>query len=334
MTYYNNLLLLAFILPILLHGQEVDWETSPSAYEYSMSITCVVVNQDFEYTTDVVLIGVFASDETCVGSGATNTYFPPISANLGFITVFSNQLQENYTLKVLIGEVVYPAGNLAFEANGILGTFDAPLVITPSFAGCTNELALNYNPVALEDDGSCVLINEGCTDQDAFNYEPNANTNDGSCIPKYFGCFNSNYLEYNENANSGVQEDYCLTEISYGCVNDCYVEYDSLANIDNGSCVTSWKAAYISALTNAQEVNVILQIDLIESWNIIGFTKPESIDAAMAFDCILDKLIVVKDNSGNMFLPFYSFNGIGNLIPGMGYQIKITDSVSSFSFCD
>ena len=141
-------------------------------------------------------------------------------------------------------------------------------------------------------------------------------------------------LEFNENANSGVQEDYCLTEISYGCVNDCYVEFDSLANIDNGSCVTSWKAAYISAVTNAQEVNVILQIDLVESWNIIGFTKPESIDAATAFDCILDELIVVKDNSGSIFLPSYSFNGIGNLIPGMGYQIKITDSISSFSFCD
>ena len=333
MTYYNNLLLLAFILPMLLHGQEVNWETSPSAYEYSMSITCVVVNQDSEYTTDDVLIGIFDSEQTCVGLGSTNTYFPPISANLGFVTIFGNQFQENYTLKVLIDEVVYQAGNLSFEANGILGSFDAPLVITPYFAGCTNELALNYSSAAIEDDGSCVLINEGCTDPDAFNYELNANSNDGSCISKYFGCYYNNYLEFDENANYGDQELYCFTEIIYGCINDCFVEYDSLANIDNATCITSWKAAYLNAVNQNQE-NIVIQIDLVEGWNIIGFTKLEAIDVEIGFDCILEEIIIVKDNSGNTFLPSYNFNGIGSLIPGMGYQIKITDSISDFSFCE
>ena len=334
MTYFYNIFLLIFFPPMLLNGQEVNWETSPNAFEHSMSITCVVVNQEAEYTLENVLIGVFDSEQTCVGSGATNTYFPPISANLGFITIFGNEFQDTYTLKVLIGEVVYPAGILAFEANGILGTFDAPLIITPFFAGCTNELALNYNSAALDDDGTCILINEGCTDLDAFNYELNANTNDGSCIPKYFGCYTSNYLEFSELANFGAQEDYCFTEIIYGCLNDCFVEYDSLANNDNGTCVTSWKAAYFDAVNFNQEVNMILQVDLVESWNIIGFTKLESIDVDIAFDCILEKIILVKDNSGNVFSPSYTFNGIGNLIPGMGYQIKITDSISSFSFCD
>ena len=319
---------------MLLNGQEVNWETSPNDFEHSMSITCVVVNQEAEYTLEDILIGVFDSEQTCVGSGSTNTYFPPISANLGFITIFGNQFQDTYTLKVLIDEVVYQAGSLSFEANGILGTFDDPFIITPYFAGCTNELALNYNSAALDDDGTCVLIYEGCTDPDAFNYELNANTNDGSCIPKYFGCYSSNYLEFNELANYGAQEEYCFTEIIYGCVNDCFVEYDSLANSDNGSCATSWKAAYLDAVNYTQEVNVIIQIDLVESWNIIGFTKPEATDAALAFECILEKIIVVKNNTGEVFLPSYNFNGIGNLMPGMGYQIKITDSVSSFSFCN
>ena len=78
--------------------------------------------------------------------------------------------------------------------------------------------------------------------------------------------------------------------------------------------------------------------ELLTRWHIDSsaalFVGDSSIDAATAFDCILDELIVVKDNSGSIFLPSYSFNGIGNLIPGMGYQIKITDSISSFSFCD
>tara|TARA_B100000780_G_scaffold165351_1_gene115624 strand:- start:25 stop:249 length:225 start_codon:yes stop_codon:yes gene_type:complete len=66
---------------MLLHGQEENWETSPSAYEYSMSITCVVANQDSEYTTDEVLIGIFASDEGCSDQDAFN-YEPKANTNL------------------------------------------------------------------------------------------------------------------------------------------------------------------------------------------------------------------------------------------------------------
>ena len=49
-------------------------------------------------------------------------------------------------------------------------------------AGCTNENACNYNPTAVEDDGSCLTI-YGCTDPNACpdSYNPNAQCDDGSC---------------------------------------------------------------------------------------------------------------------------------------------------------
>ncbi|MDC3153692.1 GEVED domain-containing protein, partial [Bacteroidota bacterium] len=48
--------------------------------------------------------------------------------------------------------------------------------------GCTNPNALNYDPLATIDDGSCIAILYGCTDSTAINYFPGANVDDGSCI--------------------------------------------------------------------------------------------------------------------------------------------------------
>ena len=56
--------------------------------------------------------------------------------------------------------------------------------------GCTNQNAVNYNPNATIDDGSCCLLS-GCTDSTAFNYNSNACYDDGSCVPIVLGCANS-----------------------------------------------------------------------------------------------------------------------------------------------
>jgi len=67
------------------------------------------------------------------------------------------------------------------------------ITVLPS-VGCTDSLAENYDPIAIEDDDSCVYtdtdgdgvpdIDEvfGCTDPDAFNHNAAATEDDGSCI--------------------------------------------------------------------------------------------------------------------------------------------------------
>ena len=49
-----------------------------------------------------------------------------------------------------------------------------------------NSEAVNYNPEATIDDGSCIY--GGCTDPNAFNYNEEVTIDDGSCIEKVYGC--------------------------------------------------------------------------------------------------------------------------------------------------
>ena len=63
-----------------------------------------------------------------------------------------------------------------------------------SILGCTDPTACNYDPDALEDNGSCLAFNEcggcegeelfciGCTDVDACNFSEVATIDDGSCF--------------------------------------------------------------------------------------------------------------------------------------------------------
>lgn len=63
-------------------------------------------------------------------------------------------------------------------------------------AGCTDPNALNYNPLALTDNGSCIYNIEGCTDPTALNFNPAATSDDSSCI--YEGQFpgeGTNFLD-------------------------------------------------------------------------------------------------------------------------------------------
>ena len=46
--------------------------------------------------------------------------------------------------------------------------------------GCTLPVAINYNPQASIDDGSCLL--SGCTDENALNFHPAMTVDDGTCL--------------------------------------------------------------------------------------------------------------------------------------------------------
>ena len=71
-----------------------------------------------------------------------------------------------------------------------------------SLYGCTDELAFNYNPDAIVEDGSCTYPVMGCTDPMALNYNLDAEEDDGSCYYEgdVLGCTDELALNYDVNA--------------------------------------------------------------------------------------------------------------------------------------
>ena len=96
--------------------------------------------------------------------------------------------------------------------------------------GCTNPNASNYNNIATEDDGTCIIL--GCTDQEACNYDDEANTDNESCFyaETYFDC-NGNCI------NDSDADDICDELEVPGCTNPNASNYNSNATDDDGTCI-------------------------------------------------------------------------------------------------
>jgi hypothetical protein len=100
--------------------------------------------------------------------------------------------------------------------------------------GCTDPTALNYNPLATINDGSCLYeLIEGCTDPEACNYNEDAQVDDESCYYGCYGCTDEEACNYNQ---ASTIDDGSCSYTCYGCTDPEAVNFDPLATIDDGSC--------------------------------------------------------------------------------------------------
>jgi hypothetical protein len=66
-----------------------------------------------------------------------------------------------------------------------------------------------------------------------------------------------------------------------------------------------------------------VQILLPLGWSLFGYLRTEPATCWDVLDEIQSEVIIAKDYLGNAYLPEWNFNGIGDLKPGQGYQIKM-----------
>jgi Secretion system C-terminal sorting domain/PKD domain len=141
-------------------------------------------------------------------AGNTGWYNGYFWINNGTAQVIHTGLADNLT-----------ASSAMFSMDGTCGeTF-----------GCTDPVALNYNPNATANDNSCQYI-FGCTDSNAINYNANATMNDGSCFYTCEGEIISITNFYGSNGYLYIQD--MLTNYS----NNLYVSNDTTYFCASSNC--------------------------------------------------------------------------------------------------
>ena len=126
--------------------------------------TVIIIGTSFVGVTSVTFNGVNALAFT-VNSSTQITAVTPFGITEGLLliyTSFMNPIGFNYSI------------------------VDLP----DSEIGCTNNIACNYDPQAVCDDGSCLFF--GCTDSNACNYDSNSGCDDGSCLYTGTSCNDNN----------------------------------------------------------------------------------------------------------------------------------------------
>ena len=77
-----------------------------------------------------------------------------------------------------------------------------------------------------------------------------------------------------------------------------------------------------------------IHVDIVAGWNILGYTLSYGQDVAATVADIVGNIEIVKNNDAKVYWPEFSFNGIGDFVPGQGYQVKTTAAISNYTWPD
>ena len=222
-----------------------------------------------------------------------------------------------------------------YFANSFL-TF-TEIIFDLTIYGCMDQAFCNFNPDAEEDDGSCEGT-PGCTNVHYVEFSADAGCQlEGSCLTTWQEAYNqleneldAVNLECAANAQAAADaaaEQLYNTEIDY---------QNQIAAINDNFAST--EANYLVQIANLEDsianYSSPISIDILSGWNLIGYTLDEPQDAVATFAEIVDYIEIVKNNAADVYWPEFSFNGIGDLIPGQGYQIKVTQDIEDFMYPD
>jgi len=246
---------------------------------------------------------------------------------------------------------------LAFNFNSDATLDDGSCV----FTGCTDVVADNFDPNANADDGSCeytVVVPE------IFDYELTGSNHtivvpadmvfnlfEGAiAVTDIIGVFYADengiehcggYIVWQGETTSiaaqgddsttdeidgfseGVEFVFKVYDSSEDQMFDCEVNYNT-AMLSQEFFTTNGISAIIGGHSILPVVNQELSFPF--GWSIFSsYIISESMDVAEVLNPIFENLVIVKDFQGLAYLPDWSYNGIGDMILGHAYQVKVQE---------
>jgi hypothetical protein len=180
----------------------------------------------------------------------------------------------------------------------------------------------------------------GCIDQQAINYNPLANYDDGSCTYPNYGVQQieiaqgwnmiSTYIQPSDMSVESVMEqivdELIIMKNNEGLSYLPAWDYNGIGDISNTEGyllkVSSAQTLYVEGVELTPEA---ISIPLSEGWNITSYLRQVAANTVAIFANISDDVLIVKDAQGLAYLPAWDYNGIGDMEPGKGYQVKMTN---------
>ena len=136
-----------------------------------------------------------------------------------------------------------------------------------------------------------------------------------------------------ENIFSQILEDIIIIKDDNGNV---YWPEFNINNIININVLEGYQILMNNSQTlliNGNVADCDISLNLSSGWHLIGYLKDVCYSPESIMGDIVESLIILKDENGNVYWPEYGLNNIENMCPGEGYLIKVDNEVV-LNFCD
>lgn len=285
--------------------------------------------------------------------GGLNYYYRIVSSHPNLIGI----TKGNFTVNALTTTLLYPTNN----ATGIS--------LKPTFEWESNDCALYYGiEISLVSDFSTLVYSDDNLSNNSYtlpiNLQKNTQyywrivltsilgdiqytspftfttlnevtqtinlTSGWNMISSYITMSNMNIANF----LSSIASDMVIAKNQAGQV---YIPAFDINTIGN------WNSSqgYLIFMSSAKQLNLIgtqiepetYSINLTSGWNRISYLRNSPMNAATAFADLTDNnnLVIAKNLAGQVYIPSFGINTIGNLQPGQGYLIFVNNS-DSFSY--
>lgn len=191
------------------------------------------------------------------------------------------------------------------------GSYDTLYIGKCEAYGCTDVNALNFQSINLIDDGTCiypdldthmVVLNEGWSLFSTY-IDP---VNDSMSV--VFQDIIDQTIIVKNNVGSAFLP-------TWGIDIDLEIGQGYQAKVSSNSVVKIIGIQLMPELTS-------IELDL--GWNMIAYLREEPADVVLVFQEVEENVTIVKDGLGNVYFPDWNFCNIPAMVPGEGYQLKMS----------